>query len=75
MAGRCYNCSERDNDLGLLGSRMGSQRPSLFTHLGPNAGYAEELYKLYLLDPELVGSRWAEYFASLDQSGSCAGAC
>lgn len=40
---------------------------SNFSHLGQNAGYAEELYKLYLLDPKLVPDAWAKYFANFTQ--------
>lgn len=31
---------------------------------GPNSGYVEELYNLYLIDPSLVGESWANYFSS-----------
>lgn len=31
---------------------------------GPNSGYVEELYNLYLIDPSLVGESWANYFNS-----------
>lgn len=38
----------------------------LFSQFGPNSGYVEELYQLYLSDPSLVGDSWAAYFASLN---------
>lgn len=37
-----------------------------FTDFGPNSGYVEELYKLFLVDPSLVGEDWGNYFASLN---------
>ena len=39
------------------------EKENLFSELGPNAGYAEELFKLYQIDPGLVGESWARYFA------------
>lgn len=43
---------------------------SLFTQFGPNSGYVEELYQLYLSDPSLVGDSWSSYFATLNGSAS-----
>jgi len=40
-----------------------------FVRFGENAGYLAELYQLYLTDPSLVDSAWAEFFRSLDGTG------
>ncbi|MBN8549854.1 MAG: 2-oxoglutarate dehydrogenase E1 component [Deltaproteobacteria bacterium] len=37
----------------------------LFSQFGPNSGYVEELYQLFLSDPSLVGDSWAAYFSGL----------
>lgn len=39
------------------------------SELGPNSGYVEELYALFLTDPSLVGEEWVRYFASLRSEG------
>lgn len=37
-----------------------------FSEFGPNSGFVEELYRLFLLDPGLVGGEWAQYFSKLN---------
>ncbi|MCB0318690.1 MAG: hypothetical protein KDD56_08025, partial [Bdellovibrionales bacterium] len=37
-----------------------------FEQFGSNSGYIEELYRLYLTDPKLVGETWAKYFSSIE---------
>lgn len=34
-----------------------------FSEFGPNAGFVEEQYRLYLSDPSLVDDYWSSYFA------------
>lgn len=36
-----------------------------FLDFGQNAGFVEEIYRLYLTDPTLVDERWATYFSSV----------
>ena len=36
-----------------------------FSQFGPNSGYIEDLFKLYLSDPSLVGGNWAVFFERL----------
>ena len=36
-----------------------------FSEFGPNSGYIEELYQLFLVDPSLVGDSWAKYFSQV----------
>ena len=44
------------------------------SHLaGANATYVEDLYELYLSDPDLVGDEWKEVFDSLPAEASVAG--
>lgn len=38
-----------------------------FSQFGQNSGYVEELYKLFCVDPGLVGQDWASYFASISE--------
>ncbi len=38
----------------------------MFGQFGQNAGYVEELYRLFLADPSLVGDTWAAYFSQLN---------
>lgn len=41
----------------------GSVLSQIANDWGPNAGYVEELYRLFVTDPSLVGESWAVYFS------------
>ena len=36
---------------------------SNFSNFGPNSGYIQDMYELYLKDPKLVGPSWVNYFS------------
>lgn len=36
---------------------------SIFSNFGPNSGYIQDMYELYLKDPKLVGPSWENYFS------------
>lgn len=36
---------------------------NIFSNFGPNSGYIQEMYELYLKDPKLVGPSWTNYFS------------
>ena len=42
----------------------------MFGQFGQNAGYVEELYRLFLADPSLVGETWAAYFSQVSSVGA-----
>ncbi len=39
-------------------------------NLGPNSGFIESLYELYLIDPSLVGTTWSSYFDQISEDTS-----
>ncbi len=45
-----------------------------FAEFGQNQGYVEELYKLFLADPSLVGDSWAHYFSNMPGLGTSSAA-
>lgn len=48
-----------------LGGQESAQPESPFAVFGQNQGYVEELYRLFLTDPGLVGDTWIKVFAEM----------
>lgn len=47
---------------------MRIQKKHVFEKIGPNSAYVEELYELFLQDPDLVGETWAAYFRQIEDT-------